>query len=209
MKTVARPLRLLVFDCTCVGRGARPGLSDAWRAGKVLYRGLGRIDAAFGASSWSEALGWLVREAERTGRPLGEVQYWGHGRRGRGLVDADLLDVGSLRAGGLHHDRLRALREAFAVDASGFWFRTCETLGGQIGQTFAREWADFFGHRVAGHTHVIGFWQSGLYSLRPGAQPSWATSEGARGSEAAVALDSAPTLPHTISCLSGTIPAGW
>lgn len=206
---MAKPLRLLVFDRTCAGRGALPGLSDAWRSGSLLYRGLGRIDAAHGVSSWHDALDWLVREAERRGQPIDEVQVWGHGRRGRGLVDRDVLDVSALRPGARLHEPLRALRAAFAPASTGFWFRTCESLGGVIGQDFARAWTDFFGHRLAGHTHVIGFWQSGLHSLAPGAQPSWSTLEGVRSNENEVALPSSPFLPRTIHCLQGAVPRGW
>lgn len=206
------PLRLLVFDRTCVGRGVAPGLSDAWNAGRGLYRKLGRIDDAHGASTWNEALEWLIARSHATGRPIGEVQFWGHGKRGRAFVANDVIDASSLQPGSTHVDRLRALRECFATsDANGWWFRTCETLGGTTGHGFARAWSDFFEQRVAGHTHVIGFWQSGLHTLRPGAAPAWPVSEGVRNrhDEASVALDSSPSKPHTIHCLRGTIPAGW
>jgi hypothetical protein len=207
-------LRLLVFDRTCVGRGAAPGLSDAWSAGRVLYQRLGRIDDAYGASSWAEAFEWLVAQSQAAGRPIGEVQFWGHGRRGRALIADDVLDLGS--AGRRHLDRARALRACFATDSSearseGWWFRTCETIGGTAGHAFTRAWSDLLEQRVAGHTHVIGFWQSGLHTLRPGETPAWSVTEGLRDvhDEAAVALGSSPLRPHTIQCLQGTIPRGW
>jgi hypothetical protein len=204
------PLRLLVFDRTCVGPGALPGLSDAWNAGRVVYRSLGRIDDAFGASSWAEALAWLVARSQATGRPIDEVQYWGHGRRGRALIADDVLDARSLQASSAQLDRLRAVRASFTADAKGWWFRTCETVGGTAGHAFARAWSDFLEQRVAGHTHVIGFWQSGLHTLRPGEAPAWSVTEGLRErDESAVALGSSPLLPHTIPCLRGTIPRGW
>ena len=37
------------------------------------------------------------------------------------------------------------------------------------GHDFARAWTDFFGSRAAGHTFIIGYWQSGLHTLAPGA----------------------------------------
>lgn len=203
------PLRLLVHDRTCVGRGLRPGLSDAWQTGGVLYRGLGRLDAARGVASWNEALEWLCAESQRSGRSIGEVQFWGHGRRGRALVGSDALDVASLEPASSHHDRLRALRAAFSPHAT-LWFRTCETVGGEAGHAFARAFADSLGARVAGHTHVIGFWQSGLHALEPGAAPHWTATEGlAPGGSLATALDSSPMLPNTIHCLQGTIPSGF
>ena len=41
-----RPLRLIVYDRTCTGRPARPGLTHSWIAGAWLYGRLDRIDAA-------------------------------------------------------------------------------------------------------------------------------------------------------------------
>jgi hypothetical protein len=203
------PLRLLIHDRTCVGEGLRLGLSDAWKAGGTLYRGLGRLDGVRGASSWNEALGWLADESQRVGRPIGEVQFWGHGRRGRAMVGDEALDVRSLQADSAHGAHLRALRAALAP-AGTLWFRTCETVGGAPGRTFARAFADFLGARVAGHTHVIGFWQSGLHALLPGAAPHWPVEEGmSPAGPLAKALDSSPLLPRTIHALQGVIPTGW
>jgi len=205
-----RPLRLLVFDRTCTGSGRRPGLSDAWRAGKGLYGALGRLDGGRGVASWAEALAWLEQRSRDAGTPIGEVQFWGHGRRGRAMVDRESLDLGSLRPGASHFDALCKLRSRLLPAAgSSIWFRTCETLGGPAGHTFAPALADFLGARVAGHTHVIGFWQSGLHSLQPGALPHWPEDEGVLEDPASVAAGSSPLAPHTIQCLRGTIPAGW
>ncbi len=203
------PLRLLVFDCICVGCGSFLGLSNVWSVGGFVYAGLGRIDAARGVSSWAEALEWVVEHAQATGRPLEEVQYWGHGRRGGALIANDVLDLASLR--GTHLERVRALRACFASESRGWWFRTCETVGGTAGHAFARAWSDLLDQRVAGHTHVIGFWQSGLHTVRPGEAPSWSVTEGLRDAhdETEVALGSSPLRPHTIHCLQGTIPRGW
>ncbi|MDB4998631.1 MAG: hypothetical protein JWM74_6063 [Myxococcaceae bacterium] len=183
----------------------------------MLYQRLGRIDEAFGASSWAEAFEWLVARSQATGRPIEQVQYWGHGRRGRALVADDVLDAGSVAPGGRYLDRVRAVRACFGRESSdtktegGFWFRTCETIGGTAGHAFARAWSDVLEQRVAGHTHVIGFWQSGLHTLRPGEAPTWPVTEGVRDAhdEAAVALGSSPLRPNTIQCLRGTIPHGW
>lgn len=93
-----------------------------------------------------------------------------------------------------------------------WWFRTCETLGASCGQAFARAWADFLGCRVAGHTHVIGFYQSGLHSLRPGEKPTWSADEGIIEGDAARPLRAAESrrgIPNTITCLGGRPPPGW
>lgn len=203
------PLRLLVYDRTCVNP-AGVGLSNAWRAGAHLYRSLGRLDACFGASSWSEALGFVRDTARRLERPIQQIQYWGHGRRGRALIDRDVLDrhaLGSSLRPLL--DEIRALCTRID-DEPLLWFRTCESLGGHSGHDFAHALGEYFGRSIAGHTYVIGFWQSGLHSLAPGKTPHWSAREGLRDDdESAVALPSSPALPHTIQCLQGRVPPGW
>jgi hypothetical protein len=207
---VLKPLRLAVFDRTCVARGVRPGLATAWRAGTVLYRGLGRIDAAFGAASWGEALAWLAAHAPD--RPIGEIQYWGHGRWGRVLVADDVLDAQALReASHALRPRLEAVRERLTPDAL-VWMRTCEAFGAARGQDFARRLADFFGVRVAGHTYVIHVLQSGLHGLRPGAKPDWSPREGlAEGTPDAPvrAHESVPGAPRTVTCFTRAVPDEW
>ncbi len=203
------PLRLMIHDRTCVGRGPLPGLSDAWRTGAALYRGLDRLDGARGVSSWSDALDWLVSTATAESRPIAQIQFWGHGRRGRAYVGDESFDRASLDESAPHAPRVTALRELLAPGAT-VWFRTCETLGGEAGHTFARALGERLGVHVAGHTHVIGFWQSGLHRLAPGALPHWSPNEGVTAEgEAAVALGSSPLRPRTIHCLQNAIPEGW
>ena len=194
-------MRLLVYDRTC------RYLSHAWRAGARLYRGQRRVDAAYGATSWPDALAWLA--AARA--PIDQLQYWGHGRWGRVLLGDDVLDAGALAPGHAHRAGLDALRERLAPDAL-VWLRTCETFGARAGQDFASRLADDLGARVAGHTRVIGFHQSGLHGLAPGARPGWAADEGlAEGTPDAPvrARRSHPLAPHTITCLHGAVPAPW
>jgi hypothetical protein len=198
-------MRVLVYDRTCRWHGG--GLSHAWAAGAHLYRGLRRIDAARGVASWAEALSWLAGLPA----PIEELQYWGHGKWGAAFVDQDALDARALRAGHALHAPLRALRAHLAPDPL-VWFRTCETLGADRGQAFATDLADFLGARVAGHTFVIGFHQSGLHGISPGARPDWPADEGlAAGTPAAPSLarPSRPWSPRTITCLAGSIPPGW
>jgi hypothetical protein len=209
---VERGLRLLIYDRTCRGRHGLPGLSHAWGMGRHLYRGLGRIDAAFGAGSWGEALAWLI-EVQAPG-PIAEVQFWGHGHFGQALVAGEALDARALTPGHRHHEALARVRDRMLPGEAGlWWFRTCETFGGGQGHAFARAWADFFGCRAAGHTHVIGIWQSGLHSLLPGSAPSWSRDEGVAltdtGSTRAAGLPSHPGAPNTVSFLTGRIPVGY
>jgi len=198
-------VRALIYDRTCVWHGG--ALSHAWAAGSQLYRALGRIDAARGVASWDEAFSWL---AELPGA-IDEIQYWGHGRWGRALVDRDVLDVAALTRTHPLHAGLSALRDRMAPGGL-LWFRTCETFGALRGIAFAQHLADFLGARVAGHTFVIGFHQSGLHGLSPGLRADWAPDEGlAAGSPDAPvrAMPSRPWAPRTVTCLTPAVPAAW
>lgn len=201
----------MVYDRTCTGRPLLPGLSHAWGSGAWLYRMLGRFDAHFGAATWAEALGWLAEV--QAGRTIGEIQYWGHGKWGRALIDRKGLGIDALDPEHeLHADLLR-IRER--LDRQGeplWWFRTCELFGAEPGHAFAREWTRFFDCRAAGHTFIIGHWQSGLHSLRAGEDPSWSVHEGlADGTpeEPTKAHWSGVRRPNTISFLHGAIPSGF
>jgi hypothetical protein len=205
------PLRLLVFDRTCRGPGLRRRLSSAWAAGSVLYRALRRVDASFAASGWEEALGWLT--SYEPDRPVGEIQFWGHGRWGQVLMGKQALGRDALRAGHPLYGACVALRHRLAAGGEALlWLRTCEAFGAEAGHDFARALVDSFGCRVAGHTYTIGYWQSGLHSLVPGRAPDWPLDEGlAAGTPEmpARSLPSLPDAPHTIGCLVGQIPDGW
>ncbi|HYQ14781.1 MAG TPA: DUF4347 domain-containing protein [Polyangiaceae bacterium] len=205
---MADALRLVVYDATQASRPPR-ALGWSWRYGTQLYRALGRVDAAYGARSFSDALAWLGRC--QPAQPIQELQFWGHGKWGRIFIDAEMLDRAVLEPGHAHHRAFQTVRERLSPDAL-LWFRTCETLGAQAGHDFARALGDATGARVAGHTYVIGYFQSGLHCARPGVAPSWPVTEGlARGSADAPerALSSSPSAPNTVTCLSGSIPDGW
>ena len=201
----------MVYDATGVGRPwVQPGLTSSWIVGGALYRGLGRIDACYGASSWEDALAWLC--SVEPGQKIEQIQFWGHGRWGSALIAKDVLDARAvLDDRHAHHEDLRTLRGRLSGREALWWFRTCETFGREAGHRFATAWARFFDCRVAGHTYVIGPWQSGLHSVIPGQVPGWSPREGlpAHESEPRYALMSGPGAPNTITCLHGRIPAGF
>lgn len=202
------PLRLLVYDATQQNRTPR-ALGLAWRAGSHLYGGLGRIDGAFGARSWAQAFEFLA--TTHPGRSIGELQFWGHGKWGRALIDGDSFDRRALAETHPLAGRIAAFRERLEPSAL-VWFRTCETLGAHAGGDFARALGDHLGARVAGHTFVIGFFQSGLHSLLPGTSPTWAPDEGLASGSAARpgrAFSSGPRRPNTITCFDGAVPEGF
>lgn len=202
----------MVYDATWAGR--RPMqtlLTSSWMAGGALYRGLNRLDLVYGATSWTDALAWLG-EVER-GRKISEVQYWGHGKWGRAVIGKDVLDQRALDdVGHVLHEDLTALRDRLTPEGL-VWFRTCETFGTAKGHAFAKACTRFFQCRAAGHTYVIGPWQSGLHSLRPGEEPTWSKTEGlppsVDGAAPKFALMSSRTAPRTITCLHGAVPNEW
>jgi hypothetical protein len=197
----------MIYDATWRGRApTQAGLTSSWIAGGALYRALGRVDRVYGATSWEDALAWAC--CVEPSRPIGELQYWGHGRWGRVYIGGDVLDKDAVvDATHSRHLDLVALKERMAPDAL-VWFRTCETFGRPEGHAFAAAWTRFFERRAAGHTYVIGPFQSGLHSLAPGQTPGWSVDEGVKpGSD--VGVMSSPTAPNTITCLHGAVPEGW
>jgi hypothetical protein len=204
-----RPLRVMIYDRSCRGFGPLPGLTHSWAAGAWLYRLLGRLDRWRGVDSWAEALGWLAG----LDAPIAEVQLWSHGQWGNARIAGEVLDRPALQPGHRHHGALGAVAERMLPGGESlWWFRTCQTFGARAGHDFARAWTDRLGCRGAGHSFIIGPWQSGLHSLSPGAVPAWSVEEGiAAGSPdaPAKALWSKPWSPNTITCFHGRIPAGF
>ncbi len=197
----------MIFDSTC--RGSLVGLSHVWQMGAGLYRTVGGVDASFGAQSWHEPLTWL--STFKGDEAISEVQFWGHGRWGAAKIAAEALTIRSLSDGHAHRRPLDAIRERLTPDAQ-WWFRTCETFGADAGHAFARAWTSHFGCSAAGHTFIIGYWQSGLHRLSPGETPDWETTEGLKKGtpeNPQRALWSRAWAPNTISCLRGSIPAGF
>ncbi len=202
-------LRVMIYDRTCGGRGWRVGLSRAWWAGAALYSALGRLDASRGVDNWTDALKWLATVGGDT--PLREVQFWGHGKWGRLMIDGASFDVTSLERGSEHAGHVDRIASRLSP-SSLFWSRTCETFGANSGQLFARSLADRLNCRVAGHTYIIGAIQSGLHSLNPGKSPGWRADEGLLSGTPATPKQAAwsmPDAPNTITFLQGRIPEGF
>lgn len=195
-------MRLVIYDRTCIT--TRGWMTPVWATGAALFTGLARVDAAYGVASWDEAFAYLAAQRE----PIDELQYWGHGKWGRAFVAEDRFDASALTE---RRAQLEALRERLSPGAL-VWFRTCETFGAKPGHDFAQRLADFLGVRVAGHTYIIGFHQSGLHGIAPGVAPDWSVDEGlARGTPDAPeeARWSRPWAPRTVTALSRGVPARW
>jgi hypothetical protein len=223
------PLRLVVYDRTDTRPVTRwlsarlstsprpdgtssgsPGLSPIWRAGTWLHRLAGVADATLGAGSWPEALAWAARVAEERARPIGSLQVWGHGGWGFMRLGETRFDAGTLRADHELGPLVDGLRARLAGPEALVWFRCCSAFGATDGRRFATEAARRLCCRVAGHTYIIGPFQSGTHSVRPGEEPAWDAAEGVKTDAAGQALGarwSGPFEPATISCLRLGLPA--
>lgn len=195
--------KVVVFDRTC--RSPLGGLSALWSIGAEWNRTLGRFDACFGASHWQQALRWLADV--RPGEWLEEVQFWGHGKWGEAWIGGDRLSMDWLDPAHKAASWLQAIRDRMRPDGrSLWWFRTCETLGGAKGQSFAQAFSDRMGVRVAGHTHVIALAHSGLHLTEPGSHPNWDPTEGIRSEQARHARGSSFRFPRTIGFWRMSLP---
>ncbi len=195
-------MRAIVYDKTCVKTRGR--LSPIWATGARLFKAVRRADEVCGVASWDEALTWLGTRSE----PIEEIQYWGHGKWGAAFVGEDVLDASALVD---RRRQLEPIRERLAPTAQ-IWFRCCETFGARRGIDFAERLADFMGARVAGHTFIIGFHQSGLHALEPGARADWSPGEGLKRGTAEAPIEaqwSRPWKPRTLTALHGAIPSAW
>jgi hypothetical protein len=217
------PLRLVVYDATDTAPVAIPritrgvdgsaegtgGLTRFWRLGAGLHRGIGRAGAAFGARTWTEALTWAAQRAEAAGEPIAELQLWGHGGWGYMAMGSERLSVATSR--GALSAEVGALARALAPGAL-VWLRCCSAFGTRAGHELAVTLADTLGARVAGHSYIIGIWQSGTHSVSPGAAPDWDVLEGverdAQGAPLGAAVSSARA-PRTLHCFRPGLPAGW
>jgi len=204
-------VRVMIYDRTSWWRHGRPDLTPLWAMGGLLYRALRRIDVRKGVSSWDEALQFLAEV--RPERPIEEVQFWGHGLWGLAMIGNDRLDERSLAADHRLAPRLDAVRGRMLQDGGAtWWFRTCQTFGANRGRGFANALADRLACRAAGHTFIIGHWQSGLHSVRPGCTAAWDPDEGIAEGNAQHperAHWSGRRKPNTITFLHGKIPAGY
>jgi hypothetical protein len=165
---------------------------------------LGRFDACYGTLNWADGLAWLANI--QPGRPIAEIQYWGHGLPGTACLNNQLLDVSVVSSSHSLNPALRKIARRLEGPEALWWFRACSVFQAEAGQGFARVWSTFLGCRVAGFTRVIGPLQGGLHSLRPGRKPDWAVTEGQESSWLPQWIKWGP---HTVNCLTGRIPDEW
>lgn len=165
-----------------------------WAVGCWFQKLVGAVDDYFGAESWEHAEEWL----KRRGKPISQIQYWGHGSPGCVWLAQKLITVQQWL-------NIKAVLEP--SQDTLIWFRTCSTFQGSKGHAFSKALADGLGCTIGGHTRIIGPLQGGLHTRKPSADPSWPDSEGE------LPKSWWPSHlrwgPHTIICLATKIPKGW
>lgn len=200
-------MRILIYDHDCKGPGPTHWLAHSFRLGVKVFGGARFFDAVIPSESWAQALRGVL--CASTHEAIEEIQFWGHGKWGRALIGEESLDRAVVTGPGELPDLMKEVGTRMPSPTATLWFRTCETLGAQPGQEFARHLSEQIGARVAGHTYIIGPLQSGLHILPPGEAPSWPAMEGvAVGSveKPRRAHWSSLAAPNTITCLRRTLP---
>lgn len=204
--------RLMIYDNTTIKDGwdgfGSDALAYSWLAGGKLYRIMRSLDKVKGVSSWEEALDWIIEQGKI--EPISQIQFWGHGSWGRVWIGKQALGVKTIRNPGILRDKLSDVKKYLADDAL-IWFRTCSTFGNTSGKTFAKEFTEWMSCKVAAHTHIVGWWQGGLHSLKPGQEPYWPDDEGVKtlSNGKQDSIWSTRKTPNTIICLNGHLPEGW
>ncbi len=197
-------VRLMIYDQTTLEDGLdvkTDALAYSWKFGSKLYKTFRMLDQVKGVSSWNEALNWIYIESLK--EPISMIQFWGHGSPGRAYIGNDVLSNDDTWT-----TELKKIG-ANLTDDCVFWFRTCSTFAGDPGLKFAKELSKKLDCRVAGHTHIITFFHSGLHVLAPNETPHWSANEGVEHLSADGVYEmkkSAPFIPNTITCLRGSIP---
>lgn len=204
--------RLMIYDDTTIEDGwdgfGSDALAYSWLAGGRLYRWFRWLDTVQGVTSWDEALDWLIEQGKK--EPISQIQFWGHGSWGRAWIGKESIGRLTIHEESSVHDKFEELKNYLADDAL-IWFRTCSTFGNERGIQFAKEFTEWMNCKIAAHTHIIGWWQGGLHSLKPGQDPYWSPDEGVRklpdGKEESIW--STRKTPNTIRCFNGHLPEGW
>lgn len=183
-------------------------LRFSWIAGGHFYKMFRSLEETKGCMDWIDALKYL--SSVQPEKKIDTIQFWGHGTPGRVWINNDFLSVRSLLASSPHRAQLLKLKERVTPETV-IWFRSCNVFAGQEGHLFAIAFCQFMNCVIAGHTFIVGPWQSGLHTIRPGERPNWSKEEGLIKKEdgSVEKVWSKPWSPNTVFCLTGKIPKGW
>ena len=105
---------------TCAGPLPKEPRRDRWVCRRCGGRGRGCIACD---ARPSEALTWAAQVAEERGRPIGSIQFWGHGTWGRMIVGKTSLDQESIGFGHPLAPVIDRFRAQLAGPEAVFWLR--------------------------------------------------------------------------------------
>lgn len=201
----AKPLNIMFYDSS---DWAGKDLRTSWVVGGALYKLCGKVDLYSGFQSWFSALQWLLEVSQKN--KIASIQFWGHGTPGNVWINESTLSLASISINAQQRQLLQSIKNNLDSNTT-FWFRSCNVFTGKHGQLFAKSFSNFMNCKVAGHTFIIGPWQSGLHTITPGQQPTWPIGEGMDQNKDGKTklLWSKPWSPNTITCMNSEIPEDW
>lgn len=182
-------MKIIVYDATDVIPNELE-LGDSWKLGSAFYLLRKKADLVIPATSWNQAIAKL----NDIDKPITEIQFWGHGKPGTFFIAGKPLTQVLINQMNFKVDKL-------------IWFRSCATFCGYIGRDFADRMAKKFNCTIAGHTHNIALFHSGLHTASPLRPASWPSDEGF--TKEGKPKDSSFFAPNTITCLHSEVPKGW
>jgi hypothetical protein len=196
-------MKVAIYDRTALFDNVKNSndiLTYSWMYGSRMFKLFNSLDTAKGVSSWEEAFSFLEEFSKTT--VITGVQFWGHGAPGVAAIGGELLNR---KKTSQYKERLSNIGSRMSEDAY-WWWRTCGTYGRETGKHFAEHFTKTLGRKTAGHTHVIGFWQSGGHVIRPEQKAHWSDVEGFAGDQM---ISSNWNRPNTIICAQTKIPKNW
>lgn len=198
-------LDIMIYDSS---DWAGKELRFSWITGGKFYKLFRSVEHNSGFDSWISAIDWIL--SVEPDKKINSIQYWGHGSPGRVWMNGETLSIKSYTNKSGHFEKLSKLKERLTPE-SLIWFRCCNVFAGNEGKFFALTSSQFFECKIAAHTFIVGPWQSGLHTIRPGERPSWSISEGLELQKDGTVkkLWSMPWSPNTVFCLTNKIPDNW
>lgn len=206
-------MRLMIYDRTALDDGfdireSNDNLTMSWVLGAKLYKATRSVDLVKGVASWAEALEWLntVNPSEK----IEQIQIWGHGWPGRSYIGKEFITLDDVVSGPLS-DGFAKLKNRLTPD-SIIWFRNCAVFCGEPGHKFAEGFSTHMGCVAAAHTYIIGLFQAGLHTIKPGQKAYWPVTEGIEEGPASWPKKirwSRMWSENSIFCLRSDIPKGW
>lgn len=179
-----------------------------WWPTTLAYKAVCHTPLVKGFWSWSEAFHWVNSVAY--GHPIKSLQVWGTGSFGTIHIGDSRMNVRSTLPDNPMYGDLVTLRARLTPDAT-IWFRASHVFCTDVGQRFAQSFATFMGCTVAGHTHGLNLFHSGLRTIEPEGKPLWEEPEGLLESRDGTMqkAESAPWLPRTIMGFQNSFPRSW